>query len=117
MKYLVAESDAPGFASPREPVAPVAKRKASAEDGGLTTEELHSSEEALSAELEVLLDKLAGGESMSQEEFDRYVEWAYTLADVREVFRCEIDRRCKPSILRRLYLWVKSTTGAAQQNP
>jgi hypothetical protein len=83
----------------------------------VTTEELRGYEEALSAELEALLDKLAGGESMSQEEFDRHMEWANALADVREVFRCEIERRCKPSILGRLYLWAKRRAGTAQQNP
>jgi hypothetical protein len=104
-----------GAAHPSD-VARLAKRKAS-EAGGLTTEELRRSEEALSAELEALLDKLSDRKSMSREEFDRHMAWVDALADVREVFREEIDRRCKPSILRRLYLWVKSTTGAAQQNP
>jgi hypothetical protein len=45
----------------------------------VTIEELRASEEALSAELEAVLNKVSDRESMSQEQFDRHIEWAREL--------------------------------------
>jgi hypothetical protein len=45
----------------------------------VTIEELRRYEEALSSELEALMDTLADRESMSREEFDRRMSWAHEL--------------------------------------
>ena len=114
MVVLTAAMAAPAL--PKEPVAPVAKRKP-CEDGEVTIEELRGYEEALSSELEALMATLSDRESMSQEEFDRRMSWAHELETRLQSVQWDIERRCKTSILRRLYLWAKSTTGTAQQNP
>ena len=97
-------------------VARGAKRKAS-EDRRATIEELRGYEEALSSELEALLDTLSDRESMSQEEFDRCMSWAHELETRLQSVRWDIERRCKTSILRRLYLWAKRRAGTRQENP
>ena len=108
---VVVAVEGPRFTSPKEPVAPRAKRKPSgvkpSEVGRVPIEELRGYEEALSSELEELLDTLSDRESMSPEEFDRRMSWAHELETRLQSVRWDIERRSKPSTLRRVYLWAK----------
>ncbi len=86
--------------------ARLAKRKAS-EDGRVPIEELRGYEEALSSELAALMGTLRERENMSREEFDRRMSWAHELETRLQSVRWDIERRSKPSTLRRVYLWAK----------
>ncbi len=104
-------------------VARLAKRKAS-EDRRATIEELRGYEEALSSELEALLDTLSDRESMSQEEFDRCMSWAHELETRLQSVRWDMalskfalsnalvsNDGARTSIPNRVYLWAKRRTG------
>ena len=74
------------------------KRTAS-EAGRVPIEELHGYEEALSSELEALMDTLSGWENMSRVEYDRHMSWARELETRLQSVRWDIDRRSKTSSL------------------
>src|SRR5919199_248094 len=78
-----------------------AKRTASGA-GRVPIEELRGYEEALSSELEALMDTLSGYESMSREEYDRRRTWASEVERRLQSVRWDIGRRSKPSTLRRV---------------
>jgi hypothetical protein len=114
---VVVAVEGPRFTSPKEPVAPRAKRKPSgvkpSEVGRVPIEELRGYEEALSAELEALMAMLSNRGSMSPEEFDRRMSWAHELETRLQGVQWDIERRCKTSIPSRLYLWAKGRWGTS----